>query len=203
MEPRGFYNKTYPYRVPSRIARVPDSAIGPYPAICLVRDLCAWPRPLACFTFLYPTVSRCRVASEKGRMQIAAQLRGVKRQPGAFSISTAQWDFIASRTQVSIARPPVRWRISILIFLSPSNIVTVIKKRAFGSVESRLFKRYDLCTFLDLSCSANSSTLHHVCCVIFHIPKRFLFRNFLYILQNSLCIKKIIMLDVSRRFFDR
>jgi len=78
----GFYNKTYPYRVPSRIARVPDSAIGPYPAICLVRDLCAWLRPLACLPSSFAlSVSRCR-ASEKGRMQIATQLRGVKSQPG-------------------------------------------------------------------------------------------------------------------------
>lgn len=50
---------------------------------------------------LYPTVSRCR-ASEKGRMQIATQLRGIKRRPGVFSISTAQWDFIASCTPTQV-----------------------------------------------------------------------------------------------------
>lgn len=52
---------------------------------------------------LYPTVSRCR-ASEKGRMQIATQLRGVKSTGGFFNIHDTMGFYRVLYTDTSFDR---------------------------------------------------------------------------------------------------
>lgn len=81
-KPHGFYNKTYPIPcVPSGTCTCIWFRDWSYPAICLIRDLCALASSFRLPTFLFLAWSdriSFERANEKERMQIATQLRGVK-----------------------------------------------------------------------------------------------------------------------------